>query len=198
MPNALEGYESVAERLEKFWTLYPAGRVCVEIVYQDGQRYIVKSDLYRDINDLIPFATDYAEEIRSNANRFPLENASTSAIGRSMHSGGLSKFSEGIARPSFEEMRRVNLSVVPTAEVGVTVTEARDPWSFDAALDSAVNQIISGDAPSEAPLCSHGHRIWKEGESARGKYAGWVCSEKNKATQCKAEWLKLSADGRWV
>jgi hypothetical protein len=198
MPNQLEGYESVAERLEKFWILYPAGRISVEIVYQDGQRYIIKSDLYRDINDLIPFATDFAEEVRTSANRFPLENASTSSIGRSLHTGGLSKFSDGIARPSFEEMRRVNLSVVPTAEVGVTVTEARDPWSFDAALDSAVNQIISGDAPSEAPLCSHGHRIWKEGESARGKYAGWVCSEKNKATQCKAEWLKLSADGRWV
>ena len=198
MPNALEGYESVAERLEKFWNLYPAGRVSVEIVYQDGQRYIVKSDLYRDIDDLIPFATDYAEEIRSNANKFPLENASTSAIGRSMHSGGLSKFSDGIARPSFEEMRRVNLSVVPTAEVGMTVTEVRDPWSFGAAIDSTVNQVIAGEAPSEAPLCAHGHRIWKEGESARGKYAGWVCSEKNKANQCKAEWLKLSADGRWV
>ena len=198
MPNALEGYESVAERLEKFWNLYPSGRVSVEIVYQDGQRYIVKSDLYRDIDDLIPFATDYAEEIRSNANKFPLENASTSAIGRSMHSGGLSKFSDGIARPSFEEMRRVNLSVVPTAEVGMTVTEVRDPWSFGAAIDSTVNQVIAGEAPSEAPLCAHGHRIWKEGESARGKYAGWVCSEKNKANQCKAEWLKLSADGRWV
>ena len=198
MPNALEGYESVAERLEKFWNLYPSGRVSVEIVYQDGQRYIVKSDLYRDIDDLIPFATDYAEEIRSNANKFPLENASTSAIGRSMHSGGLSKFSDGIARPSFEEMRRVNLSVVPSAEVGMTVTEVRDPWSFGAAIDSTVNQVIAGEAPSEAPLCAHGHRIWKEGESARGKYAGWVCSEKNKANQCKAEWLKLSADGRWV
>ena len=198
MPNALEGYESVAERLEKFWNLYPSGRVSVEIVYQDGQRYIVKSDLYRDIDDLIPFATDYAEEIRSNANKFPLENASTSAIGRSMHSGGLSKFSDGIARPSFEEMRRVNLSVVPTAEVGMTVTEVRDPWSFGAAIDSTVNQVIAGEAPSEAPLCAHGHRIWKEGESPRGKYAGWVCSEKNKANQCKAEWLKLSADGRWV
>ena len=197
MPNALEGYESVAERLEKFWNMYPSGRVSVEIVYQDGSRYIVKSDLYRDIDDLIPFATDYAEEIRSNANKFPLENASTSAIGRSMHSGGLSKFSEGIARPSFEEMRRVNLSVVPTAEVGMTVTEVRDPWSFGAAIDSTVNQVIAGEAPSEAPLCAHGHRIWKEGESARGKYAGWVCSEKNKANQCKAEWLKLSADGRW-
>jgi hypothetical protein len=193
MPNALEGYESVAERLEKFWDMYPAGRISTEIVYQDGQRYIVKSDLYRDINDLIPFATDYAEEIRTSANRFPLENASTSSIGRSLHTGGLSKFSDGIARPSFEEMRRVNLSVVPPTE-----TEARDPWSFGSAVDSTVNSIIAGEAPSEAPTCQHGHRIWKEGESARGKYAGWVCSEKNKANQCKAQWLTLSADGRWV
>ena len=196
MPNALEGYESVAERLEKFWNMYPAGRISTEIVYQDGQRYIVKSDLYRDINDLIPFATDYAEEIRTQANRFPLENASTSAIGRSMHSGGLSKFSEGIARPSFEEMRRVNLAVVPNT--GEAANEARDPWSFGSALDSTVNAIVAGDTPSEAPICNHGHRIWKEGESARGKYAGWVCSEKNKANQCKAQWLTLSADGRWV
>ena len=198
MPNALEGYESVAERLEKFWTLYPAGRISSEIVYQDGQRYIVKSDLYRDIDDLIPFATDFAEEVRTSSNRFPLENASTSAIGRSLHTGGLSKFSDGIARPSFEEMRRVNLSVVPTAEVGVTVSEVADVWSFGSAVDSTVNQIVSGQAPSDSPSCVHGHRIWKEGESARGKYAGWVCSEKNKATQCKAQWLTLSADGRWV
>jgi hypothetical protein len=162
-------------------------------VYQDGQRYIVKSDLYRDINDLIPFATDYAEEIRTSSNKFPLENASTSAIGRSMHSGGLSKFSEGIARPSFEEMRRVNLSVVPPTE-----PEARDPWSFGSAVDSTVNAIVAGEAPQIAPSCTHGHRLWKEGESARGKYAGWVCSEKNKANQCKAQWLTLSADGRWV
>jgi hypothetical protein len=193
MPNALEGYESVAERLEKFWNLYPAGRISSEIVYQDGQRYIVKSDLYRDIDDLIPFATDYAEEIRTSANRFPLENASTSAIGRSLHTGGLSKFSDGIARPSFEEMRRVNLSVVPPTE-----PEARDPWSFGSAVDSTVNAIVAGEAPQIAPSCSHGSRLWKEGESARGKYAGWVCSEKNKANQCKAQWLTLSADGRWV
>jgi hypothetical protein len=193
MPNALEGYESVAERLEKFWDMYPAGRISTEIVYQDGQRYIVKSDLYRDINDLIPFATDYAEEIRTSANRFPLENASTSSIGRSLHTGGLSKFSDGIARPSFEEMRRVNLSVVPPTE-----TEARDPWSFGSAVDSTVNAIVAGEAPQIAPSCSHGSRLWKEGESARGKYAGWVCSEKNKANQCKAQWLTLSPDGRWV
>lgn len=198
MPNQLEGYESVAERIEKFWILYPSGRICTEVVYQDGQRYIIKCDLYRDINDLIPFATDFAEEIRSNSNRFPLENASTSAIGRSLHTSGLSKFSEGIARPSFEEMRRVNLSVVPAETSPAPVTEDRDYWSFGSALDSTVNQIVSGESPAEAPMCLHGHMIWKEGESARGKYAGWVCTEKIKANQCKAQWLKLSADGRWV
>ena len=198
MPNALEGYESVAERLEKFWNMYPAGRISSEIVYQDGQRYIVKSDLYRDITDTLPFATDFAEEVRTSSNRFPLENASTSSIGRSLHTGGLSKFSEGIERPSFEEMRRVNVISAPTAEVGVTITESRDPWSFGSAVDSTVNQIVSGNAPDAAPSCVHGSRLWKEGESARGKYAGWVCSEKSKATQCKAQWLTMSADGRWV
>lgn len=197
MVNHLEGYESVAERIEKFWILYPAGRISTEIVYQNGDRYIVRCDLYRDINDLIPFSTDFAEEIRSNVNRFPLENASTSSIGRSLHTSGLSKFSEGIARPSSEEMRRVNLSVVP-AEENAPAREERDPWSFGSAMESTINQVIAGEAPSEAPTCSHGHMLWKEGESARGKYAGWVCSEKVKANQCKAHWLKLSADGRWI
>ena len=133
-----------------------------------------------------------------NANRFPLENASTSSIGRSLHTSGLSKFSEGIARPSFEEMKRVNLSVVPAEQPSAPVTDDRDYWSFGASIDSTINQVVSGEAPSEAPQCAHGHMLWKEGESTRGKYAGWVCSEKIKANQCKAQWLKLSADGRWV
>jgi len=198
MSNALEGYESVAERIEKWHDHYPNGRIDPQLIYQDGTRYVFKCDLYRDVNDLIPFATDWSEEIRSNTNRYPVENGSTSVVGRAFHTAGISKFSEGIPRPSLEEMKRVNLSVVPMAEVGVTITESRDPWSFGSAVDSTVNQIVSGSIPDEAPMCNHGHRIWKEGESARGKYAGWVCSEKNKATQCKAQWLTLSADGRWV
>ena len=193
MNNHLEGYETVAERIEKFWTLYPAGRISTEIVYQDGQRYIVACHLYRDVMDLIPYATDYAEEIRSNTNRFPLENASTSSIGRSLHTSGLSKFSEGVARPSFEEMKRVaSLTVVKDAADSVVIE--RDLWSFGSATDS--NTVT--EPPSAAPSCVHGARLWKEGESARGKYAGWVCSDNDKATQCKAMWLKMTPDGRWA
>jgi hypothetical protein len=79
----LENYESVAERIEKFWNHYLGiGRIDTELVYQDGTRYIVKAFGYRETTDLVPFATGYAEEIRSNTNRHPIENAETSAIGR--------------------------------------------------------------------------------------------------------------------
>ena len=42
---ALENYESVAERIEKWWNLNPLGRVATEIIYQDGSRYIIRADL---------------------------------------------------------------------------------------------------------------------------------------------------------
>jgi hypothetical protein len=136
MVNILEGYETVAERIEKFWNHYPNGRIASYIVFQDGTRYIIQTDLYRDINDPLPFATDYAEEIRSSANRFPVENCSTSSIGRSLHTGGLSKFSEGTNRPSLEEMKRVERPIAPpmTASVEMTVTESPRSlviWSSD-------------------------------------------------------------------
>ena len=191
MPNLLEGYESVAERIEKLWNHYPNGRISSTIVFQDGTRYIVQTDLYRDINDPLPFATDFAEEIRSSANRFPVENCSTSSIGRSLHTGGLSKFSEGANRPSLEEMKRVErpISAPMTASVEMTVTETRDPWSFGAALDNVGSAIVIGDLPGEAPQCVHGHRLRKEGIGKTGApYKGWVCSEKSRDRQCPAIW----------
>jgi hypothetical protein len=144
----LENYESVAERIEKFWNHYLGiGRIDTELVYQDGTRYIVKAFGYRETTDLVPFATGYAEEIRSNANRHPIENAETSAIGRMLHAAGISKFSDGIARPSLEEMRSYEnkLSVVPPlAEVAMTVKEVRDPWSISDAIEATEPAIIGG------------------------------------------------------
>jgi len=191
MAIPLEGYESVAERIEKFWVKYPNGRIDVNIVFQDGTRYIVQTDIYKEITDQLPFATDFAEEIRSSANRFPLENGSTSAIGRALHTGGLSKFSENGNRPSLEEMKRVERPIAPpmTASVEMTVTESRDPWSFGSALDNVSNAIVIGESLDEAPQCSHGHRLRKEGIGKTGApYKGWVCSEKSRDRQCPAIW----------
>ena len=189
MANPLENYESVAERIEKFWIHYPMGRIDSKFVHQDGNRYIIQTDLYRDITDMIPFATDFAEEIRSNSNRFPLENCVTSSIGRALHTGGISKFSENANRPSFEEMRRVGLAVVP--EPTPTVSEQRDPWSFGAALENVGTEMMTPTVILDVPSCQHGPMAYKEGVNGKtGKpYKGYVCTEKNRDFQCPARWI---------
>jgi len=174
MAIPLEGYESVAERIEKFWVKYPNGRIDVNIVFQDGTRYIVQTDIYKEVTDQLPFATDFAEEIRSSANRFPLENGSTSAIGRALHTGGLSKFSENQNRPSFEEMKRVERPVVATPKE-VLPNGSYDPWDMTKAV-AEIGEILTGRS------CSHGVMIRKEGVGKTGKpYKGYVCPDNNRA-----------------
>jgi len=174
---ALENYETVAERIEKFWIKWPNGRIDQKLIHQDGTRYIVQTDLYKDFGDPVPFATDFAEELRTSNNRFPCENAATSSLGRSLHTGGISKFSEGIPRESADRMERVNLSIVPD----------REPMSAGVALDVAVREILSGEQPSEKPQCSHGYMLEKAGVGKTGKpYAGYVCG--SKTNQCKPIW----------
>jgi hypothetical protein len=166
----LENYETVAERIEKFWVKYPNGRIDVKIIFQDGTRYIVQTDLYKEISDALPFATDFAEEIRSSANRFPLENCSTSSIGRSLHTGGLSKFSENQNRPSLEEMKRVERPVAATPKE-VLPNGSYDPWDMTQAV-AEIGGILTGRS------CSHGVMIPKSGVGKTGKaYKGYVCPD---------------------
>ena len=175
----LENYETVAERIDKFWAKYPNGRIFTQLIHQDGTRYIAQCDLYKEITDPSPFATDFAEEIRTNNNRFPAENAITSAIGRALHTGGISKFSEGIARPSAEEMSRVSW----TAPID-------EPALIAQTMGGVIEQVATGTAPNEAPQCSHGHMLAKMGISPKTNkpYSGWVCSSTNRDSQCKPIW----------
>lgn len=192
MANQLEGYQSVAERIELWWEKWPSGRIDSKIIYQDGTRYIVQTDLYRDVNDVLPFSTDFAEEIRTNQNRFPLENAITSSIGRSLHTGGLSKFSEGIPRPSFDEMRRVRIDDTPMVQVGMTVTQEADAWSsLGEAVEQVGNGLVAGTAILDVPQCQHGPMAFKEGVGKSGSpYKGFVCTHKNREFQCPPRWQK--------
>jgi hypothetical protein len=156
---------------------YANGRIDQKIIHQDGTRYIVQTDLYRDATDMLPYASDFAEEIRTSNNRFPCENAATSSLGRALHTGGISKFSEGIPRESADRMERVNLSIVPEPEMA----------SVGASLDVVVREIYEGVTHSEKPQCSHGYMLEKAGVGKTGKpYAGYVCG--SKTNQCKPIW----------
>lgn len=105
---SLEDYQPVDERLRAFYEKYPDGRVITDVVYQDADRCIMKTSLYRDHNPNTPvWATGYAEEIRSakgvNATSH-VENCETSSTGRALANAN---FAPKGARPSREEMEKV-------------------------------------------------------------------------------------------
>lgn len=104
----LSDYQPVEERNAQFWAKYPAGRILTELVFDDGQRFTFRCEVFRDADDTRPAATGYATETVSNSgvNRTSaLENAETSAEGRALARAG---FAPKGARPSREEMQKAD------------------------------------------------------------------------------------------
>jgi hypothetical protein len=219
----LTQYETVDQRLEKFWVKYPDGAIITEMVAHKDDRFIFKASIYKTFADSLPFATGFAEEIVSGRgvnSTSACENAESSAIGRALHTGGISKHSEGKPRPSAEEMNKVvaaskvkanidevKAKMAQTATEYVPVAKADDPWTIAPAqpvqtLENAVEMVKSalGGTPVDES-CIHGPRIWKTGTSKAGKQWGhWKCnvSRQNFTDEpCDPIWYEISADGTW-
>lgn len=154
----LANYEPVQQRLRRFWADHKDGRVHTELIYDDGTRCVIKAAIYFDRLDLVPVATDYAEEVKdaNPVNRTSrIENCSTSAIGRALANCGYS----GYVRPSREEMDKVNRrepntgSQMPTmtTESGQVVQLASDSHN---ASDKQKNyiKVLSKKAGKTPPI----------------------------------------------
>ena len=79
----LSQYETVEDRLERFWEAHPDGRVETEMVFYDENRVVFKATIFRNANDTVPVATGHAEELRGSSpvNRTShLENGETSSL----------------------------------------------------------------------------------------------------------------------
>jgi hypothetical protein len=111
----LSNYETVEQRLVRWWAAYPNGRVYTCMMNYTGDACVFYCELYADKEDKVPVATGYAEEIKTdrgvNATSF-VENAETSAIGRAI--GNCSLGSNGTPRPSRNEMQKVERLSTPT------------------------------------------------------------------------------------
>jgi len=130
----LDNYETVEDRLVKFWADHADGRINTSIHYYDDTRILVRAEVYFDREDVRPVATGYAEELRgaSPVNRTShAENAETSAIGRALANCG---YAAKGARPSREEMQKVERG-------DVWVSRPMNP-TVVVTKDNTVNEIM--------------------------------------------------------
>jgi hypothetical protein len=104
-------YETVAQRLVRWWDTFPNGRIITSIHHYDGSTIIMRAECYNNDDKLI--STGYAEEQfgSSPVNKTSMiENCETSSIGRAIsnscigHLGG----NDSGQRASMEEMAKVN------------------------------------------------------------------------------------------
>jgi hypothetical protein len=88
--DALKDYVEVNVRIERFWQKFPNGRIETEVTLLPNtqpQEVIVKTNVYRDITDMVPAATGHAHEVHGSSyiNRTSFtENCETSSIGRAL------------------------------------------------------------------------------------------------------------------
>jgi hypothetical protein len=217
----LEDYETVEERLIKFWKEHPDGRIDTKLVDASATRFIVQAYVYRTEVDQHPWASGLAEETISgrgvNATS-ALENCETSAIGRALASAGYATKGK---RPSREEMAKVQEQSKVKAELDkvkakmaqtsteyIPVAKDNDPWTMQVAppvqtLESAVEMvkdILGGTTDSDIQTCVHGEMVWKTGTGKTGKQWGhWRCIGKilGEAERCEPRWYEITADGTW-
>ena len=221
----LDDYETVEERLVKFWKDHPTGRIETKLIDHTSGRFIVWSAIYRDSNDLHPVATGLAEETvagRGVNATSALENCETSSIGRSLANAGYATKGK---RASREEMSKVKSKLDVESLVQETkeklkqssgeyvpVPNPADPWSIvptkqGQTLGEAIDVLTETGfvKPIQPPQkqCKHGDMRWKTGESKTGKPWGqYKCPNKvtGEITRCgegmDVIWYNL-VNGQW-
>lgn len=197
----LEDYETVEERLIKFWKEYPDGRIETELIEATATRFIVYSKIFRTEADPKAWATGLAFETISDRGvnaTSALENCESSSIGRALANAGYAKRG---ARPSKEEMAKV---VRLKEERIIKVEKPSDPWTIETkpmpnTLDEALTELNNGIKPEEIPHCVHGVREVKQGVGKTNRpYYGYVCTQPKNEEQCNPIWCILDKSGKWV
>ncbi len=133
LPAIIEmDYETVEERLIKFWKDHPDGQIHTKVLEHTSSRFIVEASIYRTEADQRPWTTGLAEETvqgRGVNATSALENCETSAIGRALANAGYATKGK---RASREEMNKV--ATVKKTEAIIDATRATGSLSLNLRL----------------------------------------------------------------
>ena len=218
----LDDYETVEERLVKFWKDHPEGRIETKLIVNTPTQYIVWSAIYRDSADVQPWATGLAEETvqgRGVNATSALENCETSSLGRSLANAGYATKGK---RASREEMSKVadaakvkakvdevKAKMADTSKEYVPVAKESDPWTqWEAAPVTTMEQavetvksVLGGTTEKDIQRCKHGEMVWKTGTSRTGNkpWGHWRCMNHilGDAERCEPIWYEIKSDGTW-
>jgi hypothetical protein len=197
----LDNYEDVNARIKRFRSEFPSGRLVAYIEDLDIIKgtILVKAEAYREYEDHLPSAVDYAfgnvSTYPNNMKKWFIEDTITSAYGRCI--GLLTPSLEHNSRPTVQDMEKVE-----------TLPADSDPWSTKASIEDMatmassileIGKSLGGELVAEAPRCVHGTMVWAEGTAkATGKpWAAYKCTERVRANQCNPYWHVLGSDGKW-
>ena len=165
----LDNYETVEDRLKKYWEENPYGKIETEVVHitDDGSCVTIKASVYihamTDVGDhtLILKTTGIAQETKgqggfANADAW-MENCETSAIGRALANWKYQGSTK--PRPSKEEMSKVQVEKKPVkkptkqeqAAMEKVVDEmVAQPTNTTGDVGKQLNQLLEAMIPDEA------------------------------------------------
>ena len=210
----LDNYEAARARTDRWIKTYPTGRIETRVMEFDAEKgyVLVKAEAYRNDTDQHPAGIDYAYGYQGayvqNMKRWFVEDTCTSAILRVMQlvMGG----AERTVRETMEQIEKMPAKVANT-EPDYWNTKFGDVPSFKTREEAEASGIptaaqaiqevtaqLGGEMLAEAPKCVHGHRVWREGISAKtGKAWGNYSCVERKPNQCDPVWYVFGSNGKW-
>jgi hypothetical protein len=222
----LDNYEASRERLERWNRTFKNGRIETRIVEFSAEKgyVLVEAKAFRgkphnddcticqDIVEQpagIDYAYGYQGAYQQNMKRWFVEDTVTSAIMRvqQLVMGG----AERSTREIMEQVEKVPAKIANVDTNDYWTTKFGDLPSYKTAaeaeqagipsLGSSMDEIakqLGGELVAEAPQCSHGHRVWRTGTSAKtGKAWGNYSCVERKPKQCEPLWYVMTSSGKW-
>jgi hypothetical protein len=166
----LNDYEPVANRIARFWADHPEGAIYSELIYDDGERCVVKATVHF-VKSEPAVSSDYAEEMKTergvNATS-RIENCCTSAQGRALSAAGYlgSDWTKKSTREEMQKVERLTTSPQPQVhtpsgafatpkQIGYIKKLAKDANMDDLGLLEFIHRELNDDSAVLELLKSH-------------------------------------------